>query len=331
MENMADAFMRGLEFRRQLQEQKLIPNDLIALQQYLQAQQNYPQQVQESINAQNQMQQIASTMNPLLATQMTGALSPMGGISAMASMPFAQQQLAGAPFRPSMPRQPTLPKFKSQLGQELAGRFLLEQAKASSQPEGFTLSEGQTRYDIQGRPIVTAPKKAEPSEIPQTEEGLRKEFDKLSEPYRDVRDSYGRILAAAKDPSPAGDLAIIFNYMKMLDPRSVVRESEFATAENAAGVPVQIRNMWNRMRSGERLAFNRQDFINQANALFKAQEKTQKDLGIRYTNLSKKYGVNPENVITEPTKFENEISIQNIRTPEQERRYQELLKKAGGK
>jgi len=39
----------------------------------------------------------------------------------------------------------------------------------------------------------------------------------------------------------------------MLDPGSVVRESEFATAQNAAGVPDQVRNMYNKVLSGTRL------------------------------------------------------------------------------
>ena len=41
--------------------------------------------------------------------------------------------------------------------------------------------------------------------------------------------------------------------MKMLDPTSVVREGEFATAQNATGVPERIRNSFNKAMSGERL------------------------------------------------------------------------------
>jgi hypothetical protein len=34
--------------------------------------------------------------------------------------------------------------------------------------------------------------------------------------------------------------------MKMLDPTSVVREGEFATAQNAASIPIKIVNMYNK-------------------------------------------------------------------------------------
>jgi len=46
---------------------------------------------------------------------------------------------------------------------------------------------------------------------------------------------------------------MIFAYMKMLDPGSVVREQEFANAQNAAGVPDQVRNAYNKALRGERL------------------------------------------------------------------------------
>ncbi|KKK74681.1 hypothetical protein LCGC14_2881330, partial [marine sediment metagenome] len=121
-----------------------------------------------------------------------------------------------------------------------------------------------------------------------------------------IRDSYDRTQAAAVDPSAAGDLALIFNYMKMLDPTSVVRESEFATAENAAGVPDKIRNMWNRALTGERITFNRQDFVDTSQRLFRAQQNTQKRLINRYTTLSNRFGLNPQDVITETREIEQQ-------------------------
>lgn len=59
---------------------------------------------------------------------------------------------------------------------------------------------------------------------------------------------------AGKEPTAANDLALIFNYMKVLDPGSAVREGEFATAQNAAGVPEQVRNLFNKAMEGTRLS-----------------------------------------------------------------------------
>ncbi len=128
---------------------------------------------------------------------------------------------------------------------------------------------------------------------------FRKEFDALAKDFRTIRDSFGRMKAAAVDPSGAGDIAVIFNFMKILDPGSVVRESEFATAENAAGVPDAIRNLWNKALTGEKIAFNRDDFLNTAQRLIKSQESIQRDLIRKYTGLSKRYGLNPQDIITE--------------------------------
>ena len=53
--------------------------------------------------------------------------------------------------------------------------------------------------------------------------------------------------------SGPASIAAVFKFMKALDPTSVVREGEFATAENSAGVPEGISNFYNRMIRGERL------------------------------------------------------------------------------
>lgn len=103
---------------------------------------------------------------------------------------------------------------------------------------------------------------------------LRSEITNVSTDFNKIGSAFGRIQASSKDPSAAGDLALIFNFMKMLDPGSVVRESEFATAANAAGVPDRIRNQFNRVRTGERLAENqRADFLKQAGNIFDRSEE----------------------------------------------------------
>lgn len=141
----------------------------------------------------------------------------------------------------------------------------------------------------------TPTKEASP---PETASGLRKEFTGQAKEFKSVRDSFGRIISSAEKPSAAGDLALIFNYMKMLDPGSVVRESEFATAENAAGVPEQIRAQFNKIQEGERLTpIMRQDFVGRAKSLYDAQLQSHEYLIRDYTDIASRAGVKPENVI----------------------------------
>ncbi len=128
--------------------------------------------------------------------------------------------------------------------------------------------------------------------------GVRKEFTGLSSDFIKLRDAIGKVEQATLDPSAAGDLALIFNFMKILDPGSVVRESEFATAQNAAGVPQRIRAQFNRVLSGERLGdVQRTDFADTANRLFASQTEKQTALEESFRNIAINTGINPEDVI----------------------------------
>jgi hypothetical protein len=135
--------------------------------------------------------------------------------------------------------------------------------------------------------------------------GLRKEFDALTKDYRTVRDSYGRVLASGTDPSAAGDLALIFNYMKMLDPSSVVRESEFANAAATGSLGQRWVAVGQKLLSGERLSDGmRADFMSRAKRLYDSQVSIFNNTGERYRKLATKSGVDPVDVTTEPFPFE---------------------------
>lgn len=147
---------------------------------------------------------------------------------------------------------------------------------------------------------------------------LRDDFDKLSKDYRLVRDSYGRIQASSQDPSAAGDLALIFNYMKMLDPGSTVREGEFATAQNSASIPDRIVGMYNKVRKGERLApGQREDFVARANKLYESQASIQKKNIDLYSKRSEKAGVDPADVITDLDDFNANPETKDFATEEE--------------
>lgn len=68
-----------------------------------------------------------------------------------------------------------------------------------------------------------------------------------------VLNAHENLKATAQRTDGPADISFLYQYMKMLDPNSVVRETEFATAQNAGGVPDRIRNLYNRAISGERL------------------------------------------------------------------------------
>lgn len=138
------------------------------------------------------------------------------------------------------------------------------------------------------------------------ENGLRNQYLGQSKTFTDVRDAYsrikniqaGRAKQQATDPnhtSAASDISLVFNFMKMNDPGSTVREGEYATAQNAAGVPDQIRNQWNKLMSGESLNPNqRNDFESAAKSLYDAQEQSYAQTYDFYRGQAPRYNMSPD-------------------------------------
>ena len=102
---------------------------------------------------------------------------------------------------------------------------------------------------------------------------LRGDVKDIGKSFRLVEESFNRIKKVGGKGTAASDMSLIFNFMKMLDPGSTVREGEFASAEAATGVPGRVVNLYNRALEGTRLGpAQRKDFIDQATGLFGAQQ-----------------------------------------------------------
>ena len=125
--------------------------------------------------------------------------------------------------------------------------------------------------------------------------GLRTEILRRNADFEDIANSWDRI--SASEPTAAGDLALIFNYMKMLDPGSTVREGEFANAQNAAGVPERVRAWWNNVKDGQRLTpEQRSDFLGQAQELFTASKERADQITNQFVAIGERLGVRPEDI-----------------------------------
>ena len=127
---------------------------------------------------------------------------------------------------------------------------------------------------------------------------LRSEYIKSIGTSLDTREAYRRV-EASKD-NAVGDLSLIFGYMRMLDPETGVREGEFANAENAAGVPERITNLYNKVVRGERLTANqRKSFIEQAGELNIVAERRMSEERKRLSPVIKAYSLDERNVFGE--------------------------------
>ena len=74
------------------------------------------------------------------------------------------------------------------------------------------------------------------------------------------------------EPSGAGDMAMVFSFMKMLDPGSVVREGEFKTAAGMNPQYLFLARKWNKMAKGTMFTTSdRLSFVDAVNKVLKAK------------------------------------------------------------
>ncbi len=139
----------------------------------------------------------------------------------------------------------------------------------------------------------------DPTKTFEQEEKLRKEFQGRTKVYGELGTTYNNIKSSAEAKNGPGDIALITGFMKMLDPGSVVRETEFATARDTAGLYERLLNTSQKLQSGQLFALDskqRQEYVNLAKQyLDSAQKKAGEDkkaLGV----VVKNYRLNPDNV-----------------------------------
>ncbi|RKH13797.1 hypothetical protein D7X74_21360, partial [Corallococcus sp. CA047B] len=224
---------------------------------------------------------------------------------------FGQAQLAGSGQQEAM---------LAEAGQQRSGNVLkqaLATAKAQQDLEeekrrreqrlaDIAHSDGQRALDRNSREkaaAIAAGDKATQQKL-DTESGLRKEVqgNPLVREYQLSAVAYDKVRRAAADPSPAGDLALIFGYMKTLDPTSAVREGEFANAQNAGGIPDRVRNAWNKVLTGERLnPEQRKEFVTSAASQFGALKQRAESLIGGYRDIATDVGVSPTRVVVPGT------------------------------
>ena len=132
------------------------------------------------------------------------------------------------------------------------------------------------------------------------EQDARKDYIATPEvkAFNEMKTSFGQINAGLNAKSAAGDLTAATKFMKLLDPGSVVRESELYLAMDATGVLDKATNYYARLARGEKLTpSQREDFRNIANQLFKAAENTKLNYDKQYEEIAKNNNLDPSKII----------------------------------
>lgn len=132
----------------------------------------------------------------------------------------------------------------------------------------------------------------------QTEGGLRDDYRNDSKNYAEIKRQSAIIKAALSDPSAAGTLSAATAYMKMLDPGSVVRESELGMAMNAQGAIDRLASYWTTIEMGKVLTPQQKaDFARLSDLYVKAAEEAQRNINKRYSDIATGYGLDPKRVV----------------------------------
>jgi hypothetical protein len=119
-----------------------------------------------------------------------------------------------------------------------------------------------------------------------------------------------KLISGISQNSAAGDLSAVFTYMKVLDPTSVVREGEQATAQNARGVPDAIKNTYNNIMTGERLTTKqKEDFSSTAIKLFSSNQQSVDALKNNISNTIIPKGINPNDVFIDSDVRPKQIKV----------------------
>jgi hypothetical protein len=134
----------------------------------------------------------------------------------------------------------------------------------------------------------------------ETEKKLRDEYVGQTKDFKTIQSAWRSIKTSGGEPSAAGDMSLIFGYMKLLDPGSTVREGEYANAQNAGGVPDRVVASYNKLLNGQILSDSqRKDFLGQAKKQYDSRRGEYGELKKSYTSLAKEYGLEPKRVVVE--------------------------------
>lgn len=132
-----------------------------------------------------------------------------------------------------------------------------------------------------------------------TEMKLADDYRAQSKEFGSSKSAYEQLTSTldSATTSPAATLAAATKFMKMLDPGSVVRESELGMALAASGVIDRAMNYVSTLQSGRKLTETQAaDFKKISKQVYNAAQRVQQTIDDDYKSKAKAYGLRPEMV-----------------------------------
>jgi len=184
---------------------------------------------------------------------------------------------------PYEPQSPDIRAVEYITGQPLAGRG----------QAGIT-DVGQYRQQIAPKTTVTVPVDMTGGQKGfENEMSLGKAFraEPIYKDFNDMKTAYSQVVSSLAQGTPIGDVAGATKVMKLLDPGSVVRESELGIAMAASGRMDRLQYYFNNFMSGEKLTPTQRDDFRQLSAeLYAAAGQAYNQKRDEYKGFGSQYG-----------------------------------------
>lgn len=167
-------------------------------------------------------------------------------------------------------------------------------------PKRWDAAQGKA-VDVEGVQPVTKGPLATASASVSTKDAFKNERDLRndlkSEPiykaHQEVKAAFAQIKGSAGQNTPISDVALATKIMKLLDPGSVVRESELGIAMAASGLLDRVTNYANMVKTGQKLTpQQRTDFLKLADEFYSASEQQFNAKAAEYAGIAKDYNLN---------------------------------------
>ena len=138
------------------------------------------------------------------------------------------------------------------------------------------------------------------NKVADVEMRLAGEYDRKAKDFVEITKSFNNLQAAANDPSGADDLAIVFSFMKMLDPGVAVMEGDVRNVTNTSSKMNQAIATFKRIYDDKKFGSDteRKNFIATARKFYDNGKSALDVIKRDYEAKADRYGLNKDNIIS---------------------------------
>ncbi len=151
-------------------------------------------------------------------------------------------------------------------------------------------------------------KKADVRAEATTANTLSNSFERLSRDFFQVEDNYSKLLAADTN-TPAGQVSLVYNFIKMIDPGAAIQEGDKANVTQASPVTRQLFNTYNALIEGTKIDPDTvRNFIDEAGRIHTVARERQSGLNELFSARAREAGIDPSRVVRttkQPTRLQS--------------------------